>query len=290
VTSGLETRANAMDDVLDAARARARAAGEKGLLGKVIDAVRGEPSAADPDTLASDLFGVVDALDSSVALRRAMTDPSTPEESRRNLVHGLFGGKVSPTAVAVVAEGAAMRWPGGRSFAEALERQAVRAQLAAADEAGNLGEAEDELFRFARTVESSPELRNTLANRGATVAQRQELVEELLHGRATEATVVLAQRAVTARERTFAHTIEGFVTLAAAQRNRVVATVRVATALTAEQRTRLQASLSRQAGREVAVQEVIDPSVVGGVRVELGDEVVEGTVAARLLAARRLFD
>jgi F-type H+-transporting ATPase subunit delta len=166
----------------------------------------------------------------------------------------------------------------------------VRAQLAAADEAGNLGEAEDELFRFARTVESSPELRNTLANRGATVAQRQELVEELLHGRATEATVVLAQRAVTARERTFAHTIEGFVTLAAAQRNRVVATVRVATALTAEQRTRLQASLSRQAGREVAVQEVIDPSVVGGVRVELGDEVVEGTVAARLLAARRLFD
>jgi len=288
VTSGLETRANAMDDVLDAARARAGE--EKGLLGRVVDAVRGEPSAADLDTLASDLFAVVDALDSSVALRRAMTDPSTPEQNRRNLVHGLFGGKVSRTAVVVVADGAAMRWPGGRSFAQALERQAVRAQLAAADEAGNLGEAEDELFRFARTVESSPELRNTLADRGATVAQRQELIEELLRGRATETTVVLAQRAVTARERTFAHTIEGFVTLAAEQRNRVVATVRVASALTAEQRTRLQASLSRQAGREVAIQEVIDPSVVGGVRVELGDEVVEGTVAARLLAARRLFD
>ena len=288
MTSGVETRAGAMDDVLDAARARVDV--DQGLLGRVIGAIKGDPSTGDLDTLASDLFAVVDALDSSVALRRAITDPSTPEESRRNLVNGLFGGKVSKTAVTVVAEGAAMRWPGGRAFAEALERQAVRAQLIAADEAGNLGEAEDELFRFARTVESSPELRNTLANRGATVAQRQELVEELLSGRATEATVVLARRAVTARERTFAHTIEGFVTLAAQQRNRVVATVRVATALTAEQRTRLQASLSRQAGREVAVQEVIDPSVVGGVRVELGDEVVEGTVAARLLAARRLFD
>jgi len=288
VSSGVETRAGAMDDVLDAARSRVDV--DQGLLGRVIGAIKGEPSTADLGTLPADLFAVVDALDSSVALRRAITDPSTPEESRRNLVQGLFGGKISKTAVTVVAEGAAMRWPGGRAFAEALERQAVRAQLIAADEAGNLGEAEDELFRFARTVESSPELRNTLANRGATVAQRQDLVEELLSGRATEATVVLARRAVTARERTFAHTIEGFVTLAAEQRNRVVATVRVATALTAEQRTRLQAALSRQAGREVAVQEVIDPSVVGGVRVELGDEVVEGTVAARLLAARRLFD
>ena len=156
-------------------------------------------------------------------------------------MQGLFGGKVSKTAVAVVADGAAMRWPGGRSFAEALERQAVRAQLIAANEAGNLDEAEDELFRFARTVESNPELRNTLADRGATVAQRQELVDGLLRGRATDATVVLAQRAVAARERTFAHTIEGFVTLAAEQRNRVVATVRVATSLTAEQRARLQA-------------------------------------------------
>ena len=288
MSSGVETRAGAMDDVLDAARSRVDV--DQGLLGRVIGAIKGEPSTADLGTLPADLFAVVDALDSSVALRRAITDPSTPEESRRNLVQGLFGGKISKTAVTVVAEGAAMRWPGGRAFAEALERQAVRAQLIAADEAGNLGEAEDELFRFARTVESSPELRNTLANRGATVAQRQDLVEELLSGRATEATVVLARRAVTARERTFAHTIEGFVTLAAEQRNRVVATVRVATALTAEQRTRLQAALSRQAGREVAVQEVIDPSVVGGVRVELGDEVVEGTVAARLLAARRLFD
>ncbi len=92
-----------------------------------------------------------------------------------------------------------------------------------------------------------------------------------------------------ARERTFAHTIEGFVTLAAAQQNRVVATVRVAQPLTAEQRDQLRTSLSRQLGRQVAVQEVVDPDVLGGVRVELGDEVIEGTVAGRLEQARRLF-
>ena len=85
-----------------------------------------------------------------------------------------------------------------------------------------------------------------------------------------------------ARERTFGHTIEGYVTLAAAQKNRVVATVRVARPLTAEQRDRLRPALSQQVGREVAMQEIIDPDVLGGVRVELGDEVIEGTVAGRL--------
>ena len=100
---------------------------------------------------------------------------------------------------------------------------------------------------------------------------------------------MLAKRAVAARERTFGHTIEGYVTLAAAQKNRVVATVRVAKPLSSDQRERLRVALSKQVGREVAIQEVIDPDILGGVRVELGDEVFEGTVSDRLESARRLF-
>ena len=75
--------------------------------------------------------------------------------------------------------------------------------------------------------------------------------------------------------------------LAAAQKNRVIATVRVAQPLTPEQRSRLQAALAKQVGREVVVQEVLDEDVLGGVRVELGDEIIEGTVAGRLESARR---
>jgi F-type H+-transporting ATPase subunit delta len=100
---------------------------------------------------------------------------------------------------------------------------------------------------------------------------------------------VLAKRAVLARERTFGHTIEGYITLAAAQKNRAVATVRVAKPLSSDQRDRLRTALSQKIGREVTIQEVIDPEVLGGVRVELGDEVFEGTVADRLESARRLF-
>ena len=166
----------------------------------------------------------------------------------------------------------------------------MRGQLIVADRNGDLENSEDELFRFARLVESSPELRNTLADRSIDLKRRQDLLGDLLSGRATSATNLLAQRAVAARERTFGHTIEGYVTLAAAQKNRVVATVRVATPLSVDQRGRLQTSLSRQIGREVVIQEVIDPGILGGVRVELGGEVFEGTVAGRLEEARRLFE
>jgi F-type H+-transporting ATPase subunit delta len=285
--SAAETRLGALDSVLDDAYARSTA--DRGAIGKIVGAVRGAPSESDLQRLPGDLFAVVDALDSSVMLRRALTDPTTSERARQQLVHNLFDGKISKPAVDVVAQAVAMRWAGGRSFTAALERQAVRAQLMAAEAEGNLENTEDELFRFARLVEANPDLRNALSDRAVPVGKRQELVEQLLAGRATTATMALAKRAVAARDRTFAHTIEGFVTLAAAQKNRVVATVRVANPLTPEQRERLRRSLSQQVGRDITVQEIIDPGILGGIRVELGDEVIEGTVADRLEQARRLF-
>jgi F-type H+-transporting ATPase subunit delta len=287
MSTASDTRLSALDTLLDEAYDRSTA--DAGLVGKVIGAVRRAPSESDMVSLPADLFAVVDALESSAALRRAVTDPGAPEQARRQLVHSLLDGKVSRTAVDMVADAAAMRWSGGRTFAAALDRQAVRAQLTEADRNGYLEETEDELFRFARTVEGNPELRNALADRAVLLTGRQDLVGQLLDGKVNDATMALAKRAVRARERTFAHTIEGYVTLAAALKNRVVATVRVARPLTAEQRERVRQTLSAQVGREVAVQEVIDPNVLGGVRVELGDEVIEGTVASRLEQARRLF-
>jgi F-type H+-transporting ATPase subunit delta len=297
-----DTRLSALDSVLDEAVARtttersvvgrvadAVQGSASGVVGRVVDAVRSAPSESDPPKLGDDLFAVVDALESSPSLRRAVTDPGTPEQNRQQLVHAVLDGKVSKIAVDIVAEGAAMRWAGGRTFAAALERQGARATLMAAENADQLENTEDELFRFARLVDGNPGLRNALADRSVRLAHRQELVGSLLAGKTSDATIALAKRAVAARERTFGQTIEGYVTLAAAQKNRIVATVRVATPLTDEQRERLQRTLRNQVGRDVAIQEVIDENVVGGVRVELGDEVIEGTVASRLHDVRRLF-
>ncbi len=282
-----DTRLGALDSVLNDAVAQATT--DRGVVGKIVGAVQGAPSESDISHLGGDLFAVVDVLDSSPTLRRSLTDPGTPEQNRQRLAHGLLDGKVSTMAADIVAEAAAMRWAGGRTLAAALERQAVRASLMAAENADQLEETEDELFRFARLVDANPRLRNALADRTLPLEHRQELVGSLLAGKTSDTTSALAKRAVAARERTFSQTIEGYVTLAAAQKNRVVATVRVAEPLTEEQRERLRRTLRSQVGRDVAIQEVIDEDVLGGVRVELGDEVIEGTVAGRLHDARRLF-
>ncbi len=288
MSAGSEARLQALDEVLDQAEART-ASSDQGLLKNLAATLTGAPREAEMEALPGELFAVVDALDSSVTLRRAVTDPSTPEEGRRRLVRQLLEGRVGKVCLHIVEEAVALRWGGGRALADALERQGVRAQLLVAERAGNLEETEDELFRFARLVESTPQVRDALSDRAVPLEGRRKLVQDLLQDRASATTVVLAERAVASRERTFAHTIEGFVQLAATQKNRVLATVRVARPLTAEQRSRLQSALSRQVGRDVRLQEVLDEDVLGGVRVELGDEVIEGTVAGRLEQARRLF-
>ena len=289
-----DTQLHALDPVLDEHYQRAQGRAEGGLLDRVVGAVVGivqpQPDPADLDTLAGDLFAVVDALSSSVALRRAVTDPGAA--ARAAAAPGPRRCSTARCRAPPSTSWSRRRGCAGRAARRSSPRSSARRSApscSAAERAGMLDETEDELFRFARLVESDPELRNAFSDRAMPLSARQDLVSDLLTGRAGEATVALARRAVVARERTFAHTIEGYVDLAAAQKNRVVATVRVARPLDAEQRRRLQAALARQVGRDLVVQEVIDPDVLGGVRVELGDEVVEGTVAGRLDEARRLF-
>jgi F-type H+-transporting ATPase subunit delta len=238
-------------------------------------------------TLAGELFAVVDVLESQPALRRNLTDPGIPSDQRRALTRRVLEGKISRSAVAVVEEAAALRWPGGRAFGLALERQGARAELRAAQQSGGLDDVEEELFRFGRAVVGSPGLSAALRDRGTPPEARVALVESLLDGKVHEATIVLARRAVSAREGSYLDTLDFYLARAAELRRRGLATVRVAQPLTAEQWARLRAALSRQVGREVAMHVIVDPEVLGGVRVELGDEVIEGTVSARLSGARR---
>lgn len=242
-----------------------------------------QPSAA----LAEELFAVADALAAQPGLRNALADPTAPDSARRALAGAVLTGRVSQAAVALAQAAAALRWSSAADLGAAIERQGVRAELALAQASGSLDLVEDELFRFGRVVDADNELRGVLGDRSAPLADRQQVVSDLLAGRVHPVTLSLARRAVTASARTYDLTLGAYLNLAAAARSRAIAHVVVARPLEPDQADRLRAVLSRQVGRDVGLQVVVDPEVVGGARVRIGDEVIDGTVAGKLEAASR---
>lgn len=148
---------------------------------------------------------------------------------------------------------------------------------------GSLGEVEDELFRFARALEASDELRATLTDEAIPVARRQGVVEDLLGAKASPVTANLVAFVVGAgRARQLPQIIDRLVERAAAAKDSVVGEVRSAIPLTDDQVTRLGEALGKATGKKVEVKVIIDPSVIGGIVAQVGDTVLDGTVRARL--------
>ena len=242
----------------------------------------------DPMNTARELFAVVDVIDSNATLRRALGDPSRESEAKRGLVQRLFSGKIGYDAMAVVTAVAGERWSSERDLSDALERLAVEAATASAEKAGRADAFENELFRFERAVAGDPELRDVLTNRYGDPAQRAAVVDRLLQHKARPETVRLARQAVLEpRGRKFGRTIEEYLAVAARRREQITAVVTAATPLDQADEDRLARALSGIYGKPVLLQVVVDPSVIGGLRVRVGDEVIDGTVARKLEGARR---
>src|SRR4051794_23606391 len=148
---------------------------------------------------------------------------------------------------------------------------------------GHLETVEDELFRFARTLEGSDELRNTLTDPGLPVERRIGIVEDLLGNRALPLTVSLITFVVAAgRGRELPAIVDRLVARAANERQQAVAEVRSAIPLNEDQRTRLEAALAKATGKQVSVKVIVDQSVLGGLVTRIGDTVIDGSVRHRL--------
>ncbi len=148
---------------------------------------------------------------------------------------------------------------------------------------GTIDEVEDELFRFARSYESSDELRNALNDEQIPAAKRQSIVEDLLGGKVTGTTTQLISMVVgSGRTRDLPAIVDKLVARASTSKNLAVAEVRTAVALTADQQTRLAAALANATGKEVNLKVIVDPSVLGGLVATVGDTVIDGTVRTRI--------
>jgi len=258
-------------------------------LGSLVESLREQlVTGIQGQQLGEELFAAVAVLDGSGTLRRALTDPSREGEDRSGLARSLFQGKVSDQATELLGAAAALRWSDDQDFADALEQVGVRAIFSSAQFEDRVDEVEDQLFRFERVVAADSALRDAVTDRRAEPGRKADLVSNLLEGRAAPEAVQLARQAVLApRGRRFDQVIADYLAVASQERDELTAVVTVAVPLGDDQRERLGAALSRLYGRHVLVNVVVDPDVIGGIRVETGDEVIDGTTLRKLDDARR---
>jgi F-type H+-transporting ATPase subunit delta len=232
-----------------------------------------------------DLFQVASLLRTEPALRRVATDVSVMPRARAGLLRQMLEGKIDATALSVVEAAVAQRWTAQRDLADSLEQLGVVAVVrSTGDDASRL---EDELFAVAQTITGSNDLRDALGDPARSREDKRGLVRDLLADRTLPATVTLVEQALSGSYRTVTVAIAEYQKVAAAVRDESVATVRVARPLSEEDLDRLRDALSRQYDRNIHLNVVVDPDVIGGIRVEIGDDVIDGTVASRLDAARR---
>lgn len=243
---------------------------------------------AEATAFGEQLFVLVDALDGSGSLRRALSDPSRSGSDKAALAANLLRDKADPRVVEVVATLVSGRWTSEGDLITAIEQTAFDAVLAAAQSGGGLEQVEDELFRLDRMLIGQRELRRGLVDLGVPAERRSALVRDLLAGKVAPATLQLVERAAVApRGRSFSATLAMLGRLAAQRRELLVASATSAVALSPAQVTRLTELLERAYGRSVQLNIAVDPDVIGGLRVQVGSEVVDSTVLARLDDARR---
>lgn len=243
--------------------------------------------ATDVTALSDDLAAIGAVLDGDVSLRRLLTDPSRSGEQRAQLVTALLSGKVGEPAVELVAGTVRSRWSRPRDLADAVDAMATEAELALAERAGALDAVEDDLFRFGRILAAEPELVSGLSER-IPAAQRTALVDSLLAGKASPSAFRLIHRLVAApRGRGVIAGVEELNRVAARRRERITALVTAAIPLTEAQRARLTGILARAYGRDVRLNVELDPELIGGMTIRIGDDIIDGSIAGRLAEASR---
>jgi F-type H+-transporting ATPase subunit delta len=254
--------------------------------GALDEYVRGKDAPAVAAT-ADEIVAVAQLLVREPRLRRALSDPARSGEERAGLLRGLLAGKIGADALDLLATLVAGRWSAPPELLSAAERLSVEALLASAENAGDLGEVEDELFRFGQVVDANPQLAATLGDSTAPAERRAELVHALLDQKARPATVRLAELALAGfAGRSFAGALTRLVELAAERRDRRVAYVVVAVPMTEDEERRLGTTLSGLYGREVALKVTVDPAVVGGISLRVGHDLYDGTISSRLTQTR----
>jgi len=244
-----------------------------------------EGLSGDASALGEELFAATAVLRGEAAVRRIATDASIEGDAKASLMGNVFGNALGADALDLVKDAVRRRWTAPRDLADVLEYLGVLATVRSA--AGEGGRISDELFEVRQTVDSSPGLRSALSDPARSTTDKSGLLRQLLDGKVQQATLQLVGQAVSGSHGSVDRGLEEFQHIAAEAKNEKIATVHTARALADGERDRLAQALSQQYSTTVHLQVVVDPDVIGGLRVEIGDDVIDGTVASKLEDAQR---
>lgn len=257
------------------------------LRAEVDEAVDGLP-AAEAGGLSDELFEVAEVLDREVTLRRLLSDSSSEPQRRADLAEELFGSRISASALRLVSAAVRAKWSFASDLVDALIDAARQVALAVAEADGTLDTVEEELFRFGRILDANSDLHSLLSDVSTPNEQKLNLLESLIAGKVTPTTERLLRQVVVApRSRHVETAIQELSELAARRRERSIAYVKSARPLSTTQESRLVTALTSIYNRPISVRLDVDPDVLGGLRVTVGDEVVDGSIAHRLDEVRR---
>lgn len=272
------------------AMARLRAASRQALaaLSAEFDSAAGRLQAPGLTTLADELSSVVTLLLAQPALARHLARPSDDSAAKIALVDRLFTGKVDDHTLSVLRAAVSQRWSAEEDLVAGIEHTARLALLKRAELADEVDAVEDQLFRFGRTLDSEPRLSALLSDYTTPADGRVALLDKVLANDTVNETAkaLLAQTVRLLRGERADEAVIDLAELAVARRGELVAHVNAAAELSDEQHTRLTEVLTRIYGHPVAVQLNVDPELLGGLSIEVGDEVIDGSIASRLAAAK----
>ncbi|EID10844.1 F0F1 ATP synthase subunit B/delta [Mycobacterium xenopi] len=238
--------------------------------------------------LADDLAAVVQLLHRETVVTRYLTVPGEDAGPRIRLLERLVADKVGEPALKVLQAAVTEHWSASSDLVDAVEHLARQALLARAERAGQVDDVEDQLFRFSRVLAAQPRLALLLGDYGTPADRRVELLRNVLDragGVNTITAALLAQTVQLLRGKPAEEAVLELAEVAVARRGEIVAHVSAAAELGDAQRTRLTEILTRIYGHPVTVQMQIEPKLLGGLAISVGDEVIDGTLSSRLAAA-----
>lgn len=237
-------------------------------------------------TAAAEIYAVADLLRGNPSLQTAVQDASRPLARREKLLRDIFSGRVSAQVLDLLVRLAGVKWAETDDLAKSLEALGCQSILHGAQARGALGEVEEELYQARILLKTQRDLRLTLSDGHLRSAARAELAEKIFHGFSPETRALLVRATVTSTQSTLTSAIRRYVRAAAERADHLFASVSSAVLLSAAQKERLKQILQNYYGQTVTVHNYLNPKLLGGMRIHVGDDVIDGTLASRLAAVK----